>query len=233
MIYLILAENWNLSTKRGQFLLLNQHSQPIYDVMQKEFENFEFVQSENYEIEDWLRNNGTKYLLIFDNSYQMVCKSKAFVDFATARRHRGSSTFYIKHNLFDQSKLGRDVEVQDTRIGLSIYARDVMRVSTLSAQLGLGSEQVAWFEYAALVPYGLLLTDLSPRTDHRLRYCKNTGCTPSNFSVPERLKHSKSVDDKHTKSPISKFSNHFPTSAKVFPFSLVQKSLSGFSTNVK
>ena len=36
---------------------------------------------------------------------------KAFVDFATAGRHPGMKTIYIKLNLFHQIKLGRDVEL--------------------------------------------------------------------------------------------------------------------------
>ena len=77
--------------------------------MQKEIKNLEFVQGVNFEFFDSLKNNGTKYLLIFDDSCEENCNSKAFVDNATAGRHRGLSTIYIEHNLFRQSKLGGDV----------------------------------------------------------------------------------------------------------------------------
>ena len=80
--------------------------------MQKEIENLEFVQGVNFECIDSLKNNGTEYLLIFDDSCEEICNSKAFVDIATAGRHRGLSTNYIKHNLFHQSKLGRDVDYE-------------------------------------------------------------------------------------------------------------------------
>ena len=96
-------------------------------------------------------------------------QSKAFVDIATAGRHRGLSTIYIKHNLFHQSKLGRDVELQNTHIVLFKSPRDVMQVTTLSTQLGFGSELVDWYRDATSVPFGQLLVDLSPRTDDRLR----------------------------------------------------------------
>ena len=36
--------------------------------MQNEIENLEFVQGVNFEFIDSLENNGTKYLLIFDDS---------------------------------------------------------------------------------------------------------------------------------------------------------------------
>ena len=86
--------------------------------MQKKFKNLEFVQGVNIEITDSLKNNGTMYLLFFDDSCEEICNSKAFVDIATAGRHRGLSTIYIKQNLFHQSKLGRDVELQNTHIVL-------------------------------------------------------------------------------------------------------------------
>ena len=106
--------------------------------MQKEIENLEFEQGVNFEFIDSLKNNGTKYLLTFDDSCEEICNSEAFVDIATAGRHQGPSTIYIKHNLYHQSKLARDVELQNTHIVLFKSPRDVMQVTTLSPQLGLG-----------------------------------------------------------------------------------------------
>ena len=81
-------------------------SQPLYDVMRKEIENLEFVWGVNFEYNNnSTKNNGTKYLLFFDDSCEEVRNSKAFVDFATAGRHRDLSTIYIKQKFFHQSKL--------------------------------------------------------------------------------------------------------------------------------
>ena len=122
--------------------LFYQHSQPLYDNMQKQIGNLEFVRGVNFEFIDSLKNNGTKYLLIFDDSWKELCNSKAFVDIAIAGRRRGLSTIYTKHNLFHQSKIGRDVELQNNHIVLLKPPRDVRQVTTLSTQLGLGSELV-------------------------------------------------------------------------------------------
>ena len=168
--------------------------------MQKEMENLEFVQGVNFEFIDSLKNNGRKYLLIFDDSCEEICNSKAFVDIATAGRHRGLSTIYNKHNLFNQSKLGRDVELQNTHIVLFKSPRDVMQVTTLSAQLSLGSELVDCYRDATSVPFGHLLIDLLPRTDDRLRFCTNSGSVPSKFYIPERLKHLRTLENENTKS---------------------------------
>ena len=107
--------------------------------MQKEIENLEFVRGVNFEFIDSLKNNGTKYLLVFDDSCEEICNSKAFVDIATAGRHRGLSTIYIRHKFFHLSKLGRDVELQNTHIVPFKSPCDVMQVTTLSTKLGLGS----------------------------------------------------------------------------------------------
>ena len=186
--------------------------------MQKEIENPEFVRGVNFEFLDSLKNNGTKYLLIFDDSCEEICISKAFVDKARAGRHWGLSTIYIKHNVFHQSKPGRDVELQNTHTILFKSPRDVMQVTTLSTQLGLGSELVDWYRDATSVHFGHLLIGLSPCTDDRLRYCTNTGSIPSKFYIPDRLKQSKVLDDEHTKflySPSAPII--FPQMQKSFP----------------
>ena len=119
-----LLYNWlkigTFQSKFDKIYFFYQHSQPLYDVMQKEIENLEFGRGVNFEFIDSLKNNGTKYLLIFDDSCGEICNSKAFADIATAGRHRGLSTIYIEHNLFHQSKLGRDVELQNSHCSLQV-----------------------------------------------------------------------------------------------------------------
>ena len=100
--------------------------------MQKETKKIEFVRRVIFEFIDSLKNNGTKYLLIFDDSCEEICNSNAFVDIATAGRHRGLSTIYLKHNLFHQNNLGRDVELQNTHNVLFKSPRDVIQVTTLA-----------------------------------------------------------------------------------------------------
>ena len=63
--------------------------------MQKEIHNLEFVQGVHFEFINSLKNNGTKYLLIFDDSCAEICNSEEFVDIATAGKHRGFTTIYI------------------------------------------------------------------------------------------------------------------------------------------
>ena len=96
-----------------------------------------------------------------------------------------------------------------------------MQVTTLSTQLGLASQLVDWYRDATFVPFGHLLIDLSPRTDHRLRYCTNTGSLPSKIYIPERLKQSKILDHEHTKSLYSpSVPIIFPQMQRSFPSTL-------------
>ena len=114
--------NWpKIGTFQPKFDKINfvyQHFQPLHDVTQKEIKNLEFVRGVNFEYIDSSKNNGTRYLCISDETFEEICISEAFVDIATAGRHRRFSTIYIKHNLFHQSKLRKDVELQDTHIVL-------------------------------------------------------------------------------------------------------------------
>ena len=66
--------------------------------------NLKFIQGVDFDLIENLPNNGTKYLLIFDDSCEKISDSKQFVKIATAGRHRRLNTIYIKHNLFHQSK---------------------------------------------------------------------------------------------------------------------------------
>ena len=211
-------KNDTFQPKFDKFLFVYQHFQPLHHVMLKEIENIEFVQGVNFDFIDSLENNGTKYLLSFDDSCQEIRNSRDFEKIAVAGRHRGLSTIYIKHNLFHKSKLGRDIELQNTHIVLFKSTRYVLQVGRVSVQLGLGLLLVDWYKDATSVPFGHLLIDLSPRTDDRLRYCTNNGKKPSKFYIPEHLQHLRTLDDDHTKSLYS------PSIPTLFP--QVQKTVS-------
>ena len=150
----------------------------------KKYDNLEFVQPVHFEFINSSRKNGTKNLLSLDDSCAEIFNSKDSVEIAAAGRHRRFRTIYIEHILFHQSELGRDVQLRNTHIVLFKSPRSVHQLATLGVQLGLRSALVDWYRDATSVPSGQLLTDLSPRTDDRLRYCTITGKKPSNFMYP-------------------------------------------------
>ena len=96
--------------------------------------------------------------------------------------------------------MGRDIEFQNIYIAQFRSPRDVLQVSRLSVQLGLGLSLVDWYKGATSVPFGHLLIDLSPRTDDRVRYCTNSEKKHSNFYILQQLTHSRILDDDPTKS---------------------------------
>ena len=71
-----LIYNWlkvgTFQPKFDKIYFFNQHSQPLYDAMQKEIQSLEFVQGVNFEFIDSLKNLGTKFLLIFDYSCEEI-----------------------------------------------------------------------------------------------------------------------------------------------------------------
>ena len=60
-------KNGTFQPKFDKIYFFYQHSQPVYDVMQKEIENLEFLRGVKFEFTDSVKNNGTKYLLLFDD----------------------------------------------------------------------------------------------------------------------------------------------------------------------
>ena len=102
-----LIYNWlKIGTFQPKFKIyfFCQHSQPLYDVMQKEIENLEFVQGVNFEFIDSLKNNGTKYVLIFDDSCEEICNSKALLtlpplgDIGVSAQSTLNATFFTRAN---------------------------------------------------------------------------------------------------------------------------------------
>ena len=61
-----------------------------------------------------------------DNSGDKIGHLEAFVDIATAGRHRGLSTIYIVHKPFHQSELRRNVELQNTHFVVFTSPRDLI-----------------------------------------------------------------------------------------------------------
>ena len=139
------------------------------------------VQGVDFELTDLIKNykKVCKVFFIFwyfGNSWEKICNSKASVGIATAMRHRGLNKKYIRLNLFDQIKLGRGIELQHTHTRTHTHThththtlthtthtvifkspRDVMQISTLSAQRGLGSKLVERHGDATAAPYRHLL----------------------------------------------------------------------------
>ena len=117
-------------------------------------------------------------------------------------------------NLFHQSKLGRDVELQNTHIVLFKSPREGLQINTLRQQLGLQSQLKEWYQDATSITYGLFLIDFTPKTVDSLKYCANSGSTQSKISFTSRNRH-KNMDDEHNiRLYTPNISNVFPKNIK-------------------
>ena len=63
-------------------------------------------------------------LLVFDDSCEEIFNDKEFSKLATAGRHRNISVIYVKHNLFQQSRRSRVIDLNTTHIVLFKSPRD-------------------------------------------------------------------------------------------------------------
>lgn len=194
-----MLKNGTFQPPFDKILYFYQHYQPLYSEMMSNVGDMEFIKCVNFEMIENLPNDGTNYLLIFDDSCAEISRSKEFEKIATSGRHKKLNTIYIKHNLFHKSPIGRDVELQNTHIILFKSPRDVNQISRLGQQMGLGKLLTHWYTKATSKPFGHLLIDLTPTTPDQLRYCTDCGSFPSKFFLLPSAARLTYLNDAHTK----------------------------------
>ena len=145
-----------------------QHDQPKYQQVEKQL-NIQFKKFSNFEIISSLED----CLLIFDDSCEDVFNDKEFSKLATAGRHKKLSVIYVKHNLFQQSKLSRTIDLNTTHIIIFKSPRDIQQISFIGRQLDNANFLKESYELATKELYGHLLIDLDPNTSEALRFCSN------------------------------------------------------------
>ena len=81
--------------------------------------NLNFIHRKNFELIENLPINGTKFLLIFDDSCEETSNYKVFVKISTAGRHGSKSN--IHQTQFDSSKqIGKRRRVEATELPLKL-----------------------------------------------------------------------------------------------------------------
>ena len=112
-------------------------------------------------------------LLIFDDSCDEIFNYKEFVKIATAGRHENIDVIYVRHNLYQQSKWSRTIDLNTTHIILFKSPRDIQQVAFLGKLLNLLHFLRDSYRKATENMFGHLLIDLDPKTSDCLRYCSN------------------------------------------------------------
>ena len=126
---------------------------------------------------DSLRNL-ENILLVFDDSCEEIYNDKA-------GRQRGLIVIYVTHNLFQQSRWSRTIDLNTSHIILFKSPRDTQQLDHLGRQLNNTKFLRNCYQFATKDTYGHLLINLDPRTSDCLRYCLNiTPPGPSIFYLP-------------------------------------------------
>ena len=145
-----------------------QHEQPKFSSIERNLNIF-FTKFSGFDFISQLEN----CLLVFDDSCEEIFNDKEFSKLATAGRHRNISVIYVKHNLFQQSKWSRTIDLNTTHIILFKSPRDIQQITYIGKQLNNTSFLKESYDLATKLPFGYLLIDLDSKTSDFLRYCSN------------------------------------------------------------
>ena len=157
-------------------------------------------------------NNLENCLLIIDDSCEEIYNDKKFVELATAGRHKNINVFYIKHNLCQQSKWSRTVDLNTSHIILFKSARGIQQVEFLGKQLNLNNFLKHCYQLATKEPFGHLLIDLDPKTSDCLRYCSHiTEPGPTGFYLPSGKAETTLLNNEREKNVYTEASGAFAT----------------------
>ena len=119
LIFRMLIEN-TFSPKFLSIFYFDQHEQPKFKSLEAKL-NIQFTKFSNFNLILELET----FLLVFDVSCEEIFNDKGFSKLATAGRHKNNSVTYVQHNLFQQSKWSRTIDLNTTHIILFKSPRDI------------------------------------------------------------------------------------------------------------
>ena len=164
----------------SKILFCYKDFQPQFPLMRKKL-SVQFLRFQNF---DFLVNL-EDCLLIFDDTCEEFSSDKTFVKLATAGRDKNIGTINVKHNMFQQNRWSRTIDLNTTHIILFKSPRDVQQVDYLGRQLNLAECFRHCYQLSTKEAFGHFLIDLNPKTSESLRFCSNiTGPGTSTFCVP-------------------------------------------------
>ena len=125
------------------------------------------------------------WLLIFDDSCEEIYQEKDFEKIAVSGRHRGIHSIFVKHNLFQQNRWSRTIDLNTTRIFLFNSPRDSQQIEISGKQLNKINFLKECYTKAVAEPHSHLLIDLGTVTSDCLKFCLNlVGPEPTTFYLP-------------------------------------------------
>ena len=131
------------------------HDQPKYRsfVSHNKFD-IEFIKLSSFEI----INNLQDCMIVFDDTCEeIICQLMIPVKLATAGGHKNVHVFYVKHNLFQQSKQSRTIDLNSTHLILFKSPRDIQQIDYLGRQLNKANFLRHAYQLATKEDFGHLL----------------------------------------------------------------------------
>ena len=107
-----------------------QHEQPKFSSIERNL-NISFTKFSGFEFISQLEN----CLLAFDDSCEEIFNYKEFSKHARAGHHGNISVIYVQHNLFQQSKWSRAIDLNTTHIILFKSPKDIQQITFIGKRL--------------------------------------------------------------------------------------------------
>ena len=108
--------------------------------------------------------------VVIDDLYDEAAQSK---DLVFAGRHTNVHQMVLRHNLFQQCKHSKTIDLNVTQMTLFNSPRDSEQIGILGRQLGERSTLMKAYKRATQEPFGHLMIDLDARSSRNLRYCSH------------------------------------------------------------
>ena len=121
-------------------------------------------------------------LVVIDDLYDEAAQTKEFLDLVIAGRHKNVHLMVLRHNLYQQSKNAKTIDLNVTQMILFNSPRDLEQIGILGRQLGERSTLMKAYKRATQHPFGHLMIDLDVRSSRNLRYSSHcSGDEPTHF----------------------------------------------------
>ena len=145
----------------------------------------EFVQGLDWNALERAEALKKRIILVLDDLFDEAASSKEFLAIVIAviaGRHRNVHLMVLRHNLYQQSKNSKTIDLNVTQIILFNSPRDSEQIGILGRQLGERQTTIEAYQRATRKPFGQLMIDLDVRSSNLLRYSSNcSGEGPSVF----------------------------------------------------
>ena len=144
--------------------------------------DIEFIQGLEWNSLENIEALKKRILLVLDDSLEEAAKSKEFLALVIAGGHRNIHLVVLGHNLFQQTKSSKTIDLNITQVILSNSPRDSEQIGVLGRQLGERHLTKEAYKRATRKPFGHLMIDLDVRSSKTLRYFSQcSGDEPSLF----------------------------------------------------